>query len=65
MECSYYALLKRMMILACRRNQNFASNPHALAIQIINADLQLNRGNVLDRCMDMSYWACIIEVIYY
>ena len=57
MESSYYARLRRMMILACRRNKNFASNIHAPATQGIFVDLQLDRGIVLDRQTNMSYYA--------
>ena len=66
MESSYYARLRRMMILACRRNKNFASNIHAPATQgifadrqlkVIFVDLQLDRGIVLDRQTNMSYYA--------
>ena len=54
------------MILACRRNKNFASNIHAPATQgifadrklkVVFVDLQLDRGIVLDRQTNMSYYA--------
>uniref|UniRef100_A0A7N2L3X9 Sugar transporter n=1 Tax=Quercus lobata TaxID=97700 RepID=A0A7N2L3X9_QUELO len=44
------------MILASRRYRNYPTNIHALATQHISTDLQLNRGTVLDRQMNMSYW---------
>ena len=44
------------MILASRRYRNYPTNIHALATQRISIDLQLNRGTVLDRQMNMSYW---------
>ena len=45
------------MILASRRNRNYPTNIHAPAAQRISTELQLNRGTVLDRQMNMSYWA--------
>ena len=57
MESSYYARLRRRMILASRRNHNYSTNIHAPTTQRISTDLQLNRGIVLDRQMNMSYWA--------
>ncbi|KAL0006997.1 hypothetical protein SO802_008499 [Lithocarpus litseifolius] len=45
------------MILASKRNRNYPTNIHALTTQHISIDLQLNRGTVLDRQMNMSYWA--------
>ena len=45
------------MILASRRNCNYPTNIHAPATQRISTNLQLNRGTVLDRQMNMSYWA--------
>ena len=44
------------MILASRRNRNYPTNIHAPATQCISIDLQLDRGTVLDRQMNMSYW---------
>ena len=45
------------MILASRRNRNYPTNIHAPTTQRISTDLQLNRGTVLDRQMNMSYRA--------
>ena len=45
------------MILASRRNRNYPTNIHAPAIQYISTNLQLNSGTILDRQMNMSYWA--------
>ena len=45
------------MILGSRRNRNYPTNIHAPATQRISIDLQLNRGTMLDRQMNMSYWA--------
>ena len=45
------------MILASKRNRNYPTNIRASATQRIYIDLQLNRGTVLDRQMNMSYWA--------
>ena len=45
------------MILASKRNRNYPTNNHAPATQRISIDLQLNRGTMLDRQMNMSYWA--------
>ena len=45
------------MILASRRNHNYPTNIHAPAAQCISTELQLNRGTVLDRQMNMSYRA--------
>ena len=45
------------MILASRRNRNYPTNIHAPAAQRISTDLQLNMGTMLDRQMNMSYWA--------
>ena len=45
------------MILASRRNRNYPTNIHAPATQHISTDLQLNKGIVLDKQMNMSYWA--------
>ena len=45
------------MILASKRNRNYPTNNHAPATQRISTYLQLNRGIVLDRQMNMSYWA--------
>ena len=49
------------MILASRRNRNYPTNIHAPATQRISTDLQLNKGTVLDRQMNMSYWAANIS----
>ena len=56
MKSTYFAR-SRMMILTCRINRNFASNLHAPTIEHISIDLGLNRGNVLDRHLNMSYAA--------
>ena len=45
------------MILASRRNRNYPTNIHAPAAQRISTDLQLNMSTMLDRQMNMSYWA--------
>ena len=57
MESSYHAQLRGRMILASRRNRNYPTNIHVPATQCISIDLQLDRGTVLDRQMNMSYWA--------
>ena len=44
------------MILASKRNRNYPTNIHAPTTQCISTDLQLNRGTMLDRQMNMSYW---------
>ena len=56
MESSYHAQLRGRMILASRRNRNYPTNIHAPATQCISIDLQLDRGTMLDRQMNMSYW---------
>ena len=45
------------MIRASRRDRNYPTNIHAPATQHISTDLQLNKGIVLDKQMNMSYWA--------
>ena len=45
------------MIRASRRDRNYPTNIHAPAAQRISTDLQLNMGTMLDRQMNMSYWA--------
>ena len=45
------------MILASKRNRNYPTDIHAPTTQCISADLQLNIGTMLDRQMNMSYWA--------
>ena len=62
MVCRYYGVFLLCTIQnkddsASRRNRNYPTNIHAPATQRISTDLQLNRGIVLDRQMNMSYWA--------
>ena len=55
MVCRYYEVF--LLCTIEKKDDSYIQEESQLSNQRISTDLQLNRGTVLDRQMNMSYWA--------